>query len=145
MLLRPATYSGEEIEVEVHFDDAMLFRADYNESTAVDMKPGDTVSVCTKVYFKDTAAYEYISLYISEQNLTEFISCFGFKNITAIVNMKVEFIYAIHDGGELCLVNQKEEIIACKLLEILSYQDEKSTDERNMLPEIRDYFADGMK
>lgn len=82
---------------------------------------------------------------MSESVLIEFIEKYGFCNISADVRIKAKFVYAVYTSGEFYDEEKKEEIIACKLLEMLSHQDEKSTDESNTSPKMRDYFIDGIK
>lgn len=146
MLLRPAVYNGEEIEIDVQFNNDSLYHTDFSVAEAIDMKPGDTVNIRGKIRFYDEdTSYEFITVYMSESILTEFIDKYGFNKITATVGMNVKFIYAVHCSEDFYNEEKKEEIIACKLLQILSNQGEKSTDKSNTSSEMRDYFTDGMK
>lgn len=146
MLLRPAVYNGEEFEIDIQFNNDSLYRTDFSIAEALNLKNGDTASIHGKVCFDDKeSSYDYIKIYMSESVLTEFIEKYGFSNISADVIIKAKFVYAIYASGEFYDEETKEEIIACKLLEILSHQDRKSTDKSNISPEMRDYFIDGMK
>lgn len=121
MLLRPAVYNGEEIEIDVRFDNDFLHHTDISEAEVIDMKPGDTVSIRGKICFDDEdSSCEYITIYMSEDILTEFIDNFGFGKITAAIRMRVKFIYAVQNNKDFCFEEKKEEIIACKLLEIFA-------------------------
>lgn len=146
MLLRPAVYNGEEFEIDVQFNNDSLYRTEVAIAEALNMKHGDTASIHGKVCFDNKESiYDYISIYMSESILTEFIEKYGFSNISADVSIKAKFVYAVYSSGEFYDEEKKEEIIACKLLEILSYQDKKPINERSTSPEMSDYFADGMK
>lgn len=146
MLLRPAVYNGEEFEIDVQFNNDSLYRTDFAVVDAINMTHGDTASIHGKVCFDNgDSSYEYIKIYMSESVLTEFIERYGFNKINATVSIKAKFVYALYSSEEFFDEDKKEEIIACKLLKILSNQDEKSTEESNTSPEIRDYFTDGTK
>ncbi len=146
MLLRPAVYNGEEIEIDVQFNNDSLYHTDFSVAEAIDMKPGDTVHIRGRILFDhEDTLYEFITIYNSEAVLAEFIEKYGFNKITATIGMKVKFIYAVHCSEDFYNEEKKEEIIACKLLKIQSNQDEKSIDESNTSPKMRDYFIDGMK
>ncbi len=146
MLLRPAIYNGEEFELDVQFNKDSLYRTDFAIAEALNMKHGDTASIHGKACFdNEDSSYDYIKVYMSESVLTKFIERYGFNKINATVSIKAKFVYAVYNSDEFYDEGKKEEIIACKLLEILSHQDEMSIDESNKSPEMRDYFADGMK
>lgn len=121
MLLRPAVYNGEEIEIDVQFNNDSLYRTDFAIADAIDMKNGDTASIHGKVCFdNEDSSYEYVKIYMSESVLTKFIEKYGFSKISADVSVKAKFIYAVYNSEEFYDEEKKEEIIACKLLEILS-------------------------
>lgn len=142
MLLRPAVFNGEEIKIDLQFNNDSLYHTDFSVAEAINMKPGDTVHIRGRIRFEnEDISYEFITIYMSESVLTEFIEKYGFNKITTTVSMKVKFIYAIHCNEDFYSEEKKEEIIACKLLEILSNQDDKSTDESNTLPETKNYFT----
>lgn len=137
MLLRPAVYNGEEFEIDVEFSNDSLYRTDFSVADAINLKTGDTVHIKGKIKFENEAtSYEFITVYISESILTEFIDKYGFNKITTTVGMEVKFIYAVHSSEDFFNEGKKEEIIACKLLKILAHQDEESTDERKISHEI---------
>lgn len=117
MKLRPAINNGKEIELSVQID-SYLSRTTYYDSVALGLKPGDTVSVRGRICFDSTRTREYITIYMSEKILTEFINKFGSDKIVAEVNVKADFVYAIvnkpsEDGFE----ETHEELLACKLKE----------------------------
>lgn len=146
MVLIPAVYNGDEIEIDVQLNNDSLYHTDISVAEAIDMKPGDTVHIRGRILFDhEDTLYEFITIYMSEAVLTEFIEKYGFNKITDTIGMKVKFIYAVHCSEDFYNEEKKEEIIACKLLKILSNQDEKSTDKSNTSSEMRDYFTDGMK
>ena len=119
MYLRPAVYNGEEAEIRMHFENARIFRTCIAESQALDMKAGDTVSICGRLCSEDKATPgKYCTLYMSEDVLTDFTKKFGISEITADVHMKVSFTYSMYNGEDFCGENRKKEICGFKLLEI---------------------------
>ena len=146
MLIRPAVYNGEEFEIKASFDEASLYRTDIATTAAIHTEAGDTASIRGKICFEDeNSLCEYITIYVSENTLTEFITKYGFNKISATVKMKVKFIYAVHSPNDFCGDERKEEIIACQLIEILPEQNTDIEIENTMSAEMQDYFADGMK
>lgn len=133
MLLRPAVYNGEEFEIDVQFNNDSLYRTDFAIAEALNMKHGDTASIHGKVCFDNKdSEYDYISIYMSELVLTDFIEKYGFSKISADVSIKAKFVYAVYASGEFYDEQKKEEIIACQLLEMQTKQAEKLAVESNV-------------
>lgn len=143
MLLRPALYNNKEIEIDIDCKNSCIHRTEITEATAIDMIPGDTVSIYVRAFFDDGDLLgEYITMYMSGNCLSDFIEKVGISNITAKLRVKVKFIYTIYSTDNFDYEEgKKEEIIACKLLEILPLPDKKSLADT----QIHDFFADGMK
>lgn len=117
MKLRPAINNGKKIELSVQID-SYLSRTTYYEAVALGLKPGDTVSVRGKVCFDGSSTREYITMYMDDKILTEFINKFGSDKIVAEVNIKADFVYAIvNKPSEDGFAETNEELIACKLKE----------------------------
>ena len=53
MLLRPALYNGEEVELEVQFEESSFWRTNCVLANAIDLKPGDTVKICGRACFDE--------------------------------------------------------------------------------------------
>lgn len=114
--LRPAKYSGKEITLEVQFNGHNLYRTDINEARALGFKPGDTVSINGKVQFdNDDSSYEFVTIYMSEDVLTEFIEKFGISKITSKVNMKLKYVYAVYEEDPF-MEEKQQEIVGFILL-----------------------------
>ena len=113
MLMRPAVYNGEEFEIDVQLENASLRRTDLAEADAIGMKPGDTASIRGEAFFGDAA--ERVTVYMSEDILTEFVERYGLESVTDAVTMRVKLTYATNE-----YYGCPDEIIACKLLEIRS-------------------------
>lgn len=118
--LRPAKYSGKEITLEVQFNGHNLYRTDINEARALGLKPGDTVSINGKVQFdNDNSSYEFVTVYMSEDVLTEFIEKFGISKITSKVNMKLKYVYAVYEEDPF-IEEKQQEIVGFILLGLTS-------------------------
>ena len=62
---------------------------------------------------------------MSEKILSEFIEKYGVSEINTVIRMRLEFVYALYSENEPCFDEKKEELIACKLLQLLP--DAKNT------------------
>lgn len=119
MALRPAHYNGTVFEIDVEFYDASAFRVDIEVAKAINMTVGDTVRIGGKV-FGEEADYEYISIYMCGDVLTDFIGKYGVNNITTDrVRMKVEQKYTVYKYNDYSFEPKEEEIIAYRLIELI--------------------------
>lgn len=121
MLLRPAVFNGREIELNIQFNNASLYRTEYIIAQTLDMTPGDTASIGGRVCYddEDELSFDYIKIYISENTLGEFIEKYGTSGINTLIRMRLEFIYELYSENEPCYDEKKDELIACKLLQLL--------------------------
>ena len=119
MGLRPAFYNGTVFEIDVEFKDTSAFRVDIDVAKAINMTVGDTVRISGKV-FGEEADYEYISIYMCGDALTDFIGKYGVNKITIDrVHMKLKQIYAVYKCNDYSVEPREEEITAYKLIEII--------------------------
>ena len=119
MKLRPAFYNGTVFEIDVEFTDTSAFRVDIDVAKAINMTVGDTIRISGNVFVEE-ADYEYISIYMCGDVLTDFINKYGVNNITTDrVRMKLEQIYTVYNCNDYSLEPKEEEITAYKLIEII--------------------------
>ncbi len=143
MLLRPAVSDGKEVEICMDFDNDSIYRTQADDALSLGLKPGDTAHIRGKIRFDgDNSQCEYITLYMSESLLEEFIEKYGFYKICASVRMKAVFNYVLQNK-EYGLAEQNEELLAFKLSELITEHENDSIYIQT--PELRDYFEDGMK
>lgn len=119
MELRPAYYNGTVFEIDVEFKESTVFGVGIEVAKAINMVVGDTVRISGKV-FGEEADYEYISIYMCGDVLTDFIGKYGVGKITAErVRMKLEQIYTVYKCNDYGFEPKEEEITAYKLIEII--------------------------
>lgn len=119
MSLRPAFYNGTQFEAEVSFDEASAFRVSITETEAVNMILGDTVRISGKIKTEDEKDYEYISVFMCGDELSEFIEKYGVHKVSGTVRMKLELIHAVYyEDATWDNERKKEDLTVYKLLGI---------------------------
>ena len=118
MSLRPAYYNGTQFEADICFDEASAYRVYITEADAANMIRGDTVRISGKIRTDDKTDYEFVTVYMCGDELTEFIEKFGAHKISATVRMKLELVYTAYEETSWNDEHRKEEMIIYKLLGI---------------------------
>lgn len=96
MMLRPAKYSGSEIELDIVLLESELMRSDIHDVTTLGLTPGDTVETIFMACFNGNDSEcekEHIRVYISGDVLTKFIDKYGIEGISATTKAKFRLEY----------------------------------------------------
>ena len=123
-LLRPAIFNGKEAYLKIEFENDYLHRAEISEAELMNLRPGDCAKITARIPFDDDKSKlfgEYITLYMSDSILSEFIEKLGVSHITAKILVRVKLTYAIYNEDDLDYDGYpiKNELIAFNLLELL--------------------------
>ena len=121
--LRPAIFNGEELELEVKFEDASLYHVNIDKAKVLEMPVGDTGCIRGFVCFaekenKSLNHHKYLVMYMDGEELTSFINKFEIRNINETVKVRVKHIYAVLEK-ENYTGTEYEEIIGFKLLKLI--------------------------
>ncbi len=95
MMLRPAKYSGSEIELDIVLLESELMRSDIHDVTTLGLIPGDTAETFLTACFDGNGSdcKKHIRTYISGDVLTKFIDKYGIEGISATTKAKFRLEY----------------------------------------------------
>ncbi len=119
MSLRPAFYNGTQFEAEIIFNEANAYSVDITEAEAVNMIPGDTVRINGKITDDTEKDYDFISVYMCGEELTEFIEKYGIHKVSGTVRMKLEIVYSVYEYNEYGMEPIRTEKTVFRLLGIV--------------------------
>lgn len=115
--LRPAVFKGEELELSVEFENTTLYMVDAETAKAINTAVGDTVRAFVCANFEENNSKNF-TLYLTGDELTNFINIYGIKNINDTVSMRLKHVYSVVEKADYSSEKYKE-IVGFQLLNIM--------------------------
>jgi hypothetical protein len=118
--LRPAIFNGEELELDVEFEKASLYHVNINTVRALKMIDGDTACINGRVNFNEGEGNDSkcITIYMSGEELSDFINRFGTRRIKGTIKMMVKHLYAVLEKDNY-MGTECEELVGFQLSSII--------------------------
>lgn len=145
ILLRPSKYNGREFELEVRFNDDFIRRTSVREAEELGFTLGDTVEIFGKAKIANDLSDElhFITLYLCDDIIDEFIAKVGVANISYFVTCKTRFVYKTYERSNLTGTKTEiDEIVGFQLTELLTAKEILSEVEKDCFEFIENFFND---